>query len=98
MRFQAGDVDSVTVEGLGGPFDVVFCLAIDSHVKNKGRLFGILGDLTGELLLFEGNASTDPALVERHLGERFKKVEFIGYCDDDVRAQNNNRPLFRAWK
>lgn len=99
LEFRAADIDRTEAKDVGGPFDVVFCLAIEAHVKSPDHLYRLLGTVTGELLCFEGNSSTDPAEVERRLRDAgFRDVAFLGVCDDDMRPENNCRPLLVARK
>ncbi|WP_263706282.1 glycosyltransferase [Shouchella tritolerans] len=99
VRFIQGDIDKLTKEELGGTFDVVYCLAMEAHVKNPERLYQLLGEVTNELLLFEGNATTNVQEVEIKLTRAgFTNVVFLGFCDDDFMAANNDRPLFKARK
>lgn len=99
VRFMQADVDALTPESLGGAFDVVFCLAIVEHVKDRARLYRFLGEVTGQVLYFEGNGQTDPDEVVGHLSQSgFSQVEFLGPSDDDARRANNCRPLFVARK
>lgn len=97
MEFRAGDVDLLDAGQLGGNFDVVFCLAINRHVKDPARMYQLLGQITGDVLFFEGNGGTDVEDARRQLlGAGFKTVDFLGMSDDDCLPQNNNRPLFVA--
>ncbi len=98
VQFRQGNVDYLGVEDLG-VHDVVFCLAIEAHVADPERLYRLLGEVTRQLLLFEGNAECDVELVENRLrAAGFSEIEFRGYCDDDMRPANNNRPMFVARK
>ncbi len=95
--FVRADIDALAPETLRGPFDVVFCLAIEAHVKDKPRLYSLLAASTSRLLLFEGNEGTDAAAAADALRRAgFGKVEILGTCDDDCRAENNVRPILRA--
>ena len=97
MEFRQGDVDLLEADKLGGDFDVVFCLAINRHVKDPARMYQLLGRVTGEVLFFEGNGGTDVEDARQRLqGAGFKKVDFLGMSDDDCLPSNNNRPLFVA--
>ena len=97
--FVQGDIDRLTTEELDGPFDVVFCLAIEAHVRKKRRLYHLLGGVTRDVLYFEGNAGTDVEMVKSRLLENgFRNVEYLGFCDDDCRPANNRRPMFVARK
>lgn len=99
VRFIQGDIDKITTMSVNGPYDVVFCLAVDAHVKDRKRLYRLLGEVTDETLYFEGNANTDPSEVEVLLFKNgFKRFEHLGVCDDDSRPENNCRPLLRAFK
>jgi hypothetical protein len=93
-HIQDGDVDLLAARA-----DTTFCLSVNKHVKDEDNLYKLLGKLTKETLFFEGNAGTDKDEVIKKLGEvGFTTVEYLGFCDDDVRPANNNRPLFRASK
>ncbi len=99
VRFLENDIDYLSPQAIAGPYDVVFCLAIDSHVKKRKRLYKLLGEVTSEVLYFEGNAHTNTSEVSLRLSAAgFKKIESLGLCDDDCVSTNNCRPLFRAWK
>lgn len=99
VRFLQGDIDHLDRAMLPGQFDVVTCLAIIEHVKDKSHLFDLLGDVTAGTLLFEGNSGTDRTLVERGLMDAgFRDVELLGMSDDDIRPENNCRPIWRAIK
>ena len=99
VHFQQGDIDFLTLKAIKGKYDVTFCLAIEAHVKKPDRLYDFLAEATNELLLFEGNATTDINEVRRKLKDAgFKKVEYLGVCDDDYLKENNCRPIFKAWK
>lgn len=97
VRFMQADIDHLDAGSLPGPFDVVSCLAIIEHVKDKPHLFDLLGKVTGGTLLFEGNAGSDVPAIEaalRHAG--FREIELLGMSDDDIRPENNCRPIWRA--
>lgn len=99
VMFINGNIDKLTVDAVRGPCDVVMCLAVEAHVKKPRRLYSLLGQLTTDTLLFEGNSSTDYREAQRQLtAAGFRKVEYLGVCDDDCVADNNCRPLLRAWK
>jgi hypothetical protein len=89
----------VSVATLGGKFDIIFCLAIEAHLKNKQRLYRLLNKVSSDMVFFEGNSTTDPMEVQNALlNNGFRTVEFIGFCDDDCLPSNNNRPLLIARK
>ena len=99
VRFLQADIDELESDEVGGPFEVVFCFAIEAHVKKKERLFQLLADLTGERLYFEGNSSTNADDArQKLLNAGFRDVQHLGMCDDDYLAENNNRPLLVATK
>lgn len=96
--FAVDDIDEFT-PGAYWEFDVVFALAINKHVKDQQKLYKFLGQATEETLYFEANAGTDPDEVFDNLREAgFAVVERLGVCDDDIKASNNNRLLFKATK
>lgn len=97
--FVHGDLDATTAATVGGPYDIVLCLAVDQHVRDRARLYRLLGEVTRGVLLFEGNVGSDPSEVESALlSAGLHKVDNLGYCDDDCRPENNRRPLLKAWK
>jgi len=99
FKFIQADIDFIDVNSINGPFDVVFCLAIEAHVKNPKKLFKLLSQITSGLLYFEGNASTDQEYLKRSLfDEGFHDVSYIGISNDDCIPENNCRPLFIARK
>ena len=102
MEFRCQDIDLINAQDFeekNGSFDVVLCLAIEKHVKSVENLFSLLSVVTRDLLLFEANSGTDSNEVVKKLSQAgFEKVEYIGFCDDDVRPSNNKRPLFVARK
>lgn len=99
VSFRQADIDHLTAAELGAPFDVVYCLAISEHVQDRPRLWKLLGEVTGGLLCFEGNTTTDPEEVKRELlASGFRSVTLLGPSDDDCRPDNNRRPLLTASK
>ena len=97
LEFRAGDVDILEPENVGGKSDVVFCLAINRHVKNPERLYEFLGRVTGDVLFFEGNGGTEvDDVLQRLRAAGFVSVDFRGMSDDDCLPKNNNRPVFVA--
>ena len=99
FRFTQADIDFMRVQSLDGPFDVVFCLAIEAHVKKPKRLFNLLSQVTADALYFEGNSTTDPEMVKKALiCEGFRNVKIIGTSGDDCIPENNCRPLIIAKK
>lgn len=99
VQFDCTDIDRATIESLGGPYDVTLCLAVDGHVRKRERMYRLLGKITRDTLLFEGNSRTDHAYVCRRLrASGFRQVQYLGVCDDDCLPSNNVRPLIRATK
>lgn len=97
LEFRQADVDALDAGELGGPFDIVLCLALEAHVRDPRHLYALLASVTGGMLYFEANASTPPKQVERELRSAgFTVVDFLGTCDDDVVPRNNRRPMFVA--
>lgn len=97
VSFQCGDIDQLESSNLPGPFEIVLCLAIDQHVKDRDHLFRLLGSVGARTVYFEGNAGTDIESVKAKLSSSgFGRVEFLGLSDDDCVAANNVRPLFVA--
>ena len=98
VSFQVGDIEKLTAADIGR-YDIVFCLAVLSHMKDKDRLFRLLSEVTSETLYFEGNSDSDPGYVNSKLLDcGFKKVSDLGFCMDDYLESNNNRPVFVAEK
>jgi 2-polyprenyl-3-methyl-5-hydroxy-6-metoxy-1,4-benzoquinol methylase len=99
VRFVQGDIDKITVKSVGGPYEVVMCLAVEAHVKKPRRMYRLLGELTREVLYFEGNSTTDIKVAEQCLRDAgFSRIEDLGMCSDDSLPQNNCRPVLRAFK
>jgi 2-polyprenyl-3-methyl-5-hydroxy-6-metoxy-1,4-benzoquinol methylase len=99
VRFIQADIDLINVQQLGGPRDVVFCLAVEAHVKNRKKLFELLAQATTEVLYFEGNSTTALERIKQTLTQvGFRKVKMLGISRDDVIPNNNCRPLLVATK
>ncbi len=97
VRFERLDIERLEPADVGGPFDVVYCLAIVAHLERPERLFELLGRICSGQLYFEGNEGTDVEATRRSLSAAgFREVAHLGSCDDDCRPENNCRPLFRA--
>jgi SAM-dependent methyltransferase len=98
VRFEQGDLDKLTVADIG-VHDIVLALAIEGHVNNPERLYRLLGEVTGELLCFEGNSNCDMAAARKHLkAAGFTRMVDLGFCDDDRDPRNNRRPQLLARK
>ncbi len=99
VAFMHSDIDNISFDDFPEKFDIVFCLSINAHVKNKGKLIKTLGRLTGKLLIFEGNEGTNIEAVKEDLKrEGFEYIEDLGFCDDDILEENNRRPVIKAYK
>lgn len=98
--YETCDVESsLFLEGFTKKFEVVFCLAVVAHLKNKDAFIKKLGEVCDGTLYFEGNAGTDTNYIKEKLSEAgFSSVEYIGLSDDEKNKNNNNRPLFIAKK
>ena len=97
LEFRVGDLDQLEARDIGGPFDVVLCLAIEAHVQKPDHLYRLLAGVTRGMLLFEANASTASKDVIAELARvGFKDVRHLGSCDDDIVPRNNRRPIFTA--
>ena len=98
VRFRRADVDTLTAEEVGS-FDVVFCLAIERHVRDSGALLALLGRVCRRELFFEGNSTTDMARVESLLRDAgFPRVRRLGPSRADVLERNQTRELLVASK
>jgi len=96
-RFYQDDLNDTTF--FGKKYDTVFCLSINKHVASEYNLFVMLGKITNKTLYFEGNAETAINETKRLLSQAgFDTIEYLGFCDDDIKASNNNRPMFVAKK
>lgn len=96
IKFVQADIDELNLKM---KFDIVFCFAIESHVKDKDHLYNLLNSVTSDTLYFEGNATTiKEDVIYQLLSHGFKYVRYLGLCNDDIKKQNNNRPLFIAKK
>lgn len=98
VRFEQGDLDKLHAAQVG-VHDVVLALAIEGHVNHPERLYRFLGEVTGELLCFEGNSNCDMEAARRHLkAAGFTRLVDLGFCDDDRDPRNNRRPQLLARK
>jgi SAM-dependent methyltransferase len=98
VRFEQGDLDKLTAAEIG-VHDIVLALAIEGHVNNPERLYRLLGEVTGEMLCFEGNSNCDMAAARKHLkAAGFTRMVDLGFCDDDRDPRNNRRPQLLARK
>jgi 2-polyprenyl-3-methyl-5-hydroxy-6-metoxy-1,4-benzoquinol methylase len=97
LEFRAGDLDRLDAADLGGPFEIVLCLAVEAHVRKPRHLYQLLAAVTRGKLLFEANGSTPPEKVLSELTKAgFRDIRHLGTCDDDIVPRNNRRPIFSA--
>lgn len=97
-EFKVGDIDKLNSTAIG-QFHIVFCFAIEAHVKNTDHLYKLLSEVCVNKLYFEGNSTTDSIVVEQRLKNNgFKQVLYVGNSTDDIVPANNKRPLFIAEK
>jgi acetyltransferase-like isoleucine patch superfamily enzyme len=98
LEFKQCDIEHDSVP-FDKPFDIVFCLAVIEHLKQKDKLFNVLGKLCGSTLYFEGNGNSDIEYIEQGLKRvGFVDIRYLGLSDDEKNGANNNRPLFIASK
>lgn len=100
LRYDVCDVESSTfLEAFKTNFEVVFCLAVVDHLKNKDAFINKLGEICTDTLYFEGNSGTDVNYIKDRLKEAgFCNIEYLGLSDDEKNHSNNIRPMFRARK
>ena len=105
IKFLCGDLESMSIDKIGTGYDVVFCCAVEEHLKSPDRLFEIIGKVCNGLLFYEGTASSDLSLEKRIENTKrelsnvgFNSIEYLGQCEDDHNPELNIRPLFRAYK
>lgn len=99
LEFKVCDVEKSSFFNNLPSFEIVFCLAVVDHLKNKDSFFKKLGELCTDTLYFEGNSGTDISYIKEKLkGVGFDLVEYLGFSDDEKDIRNNVRPLFRAQK
>lgn len=98
INFKHGNIDEISEKDTG-IFDIVFALAIEAHVNDCEHLLKLLSKITKETLYFEGNSNCDIQYIQKRLKELgFNKIDYIGFCNDDIVSQNNNRPMLKACK
>lgn len=98
LGFEQGDIDGLEAPRLG-QFDFTLALAIEAHVLRPKKLFGLLAQTTRDRVLFEGNGNCDVAQArDSFMAAGFSRVDYLGFCDDDIVPSNNKRPLMVAWK
>lgn len=96
LEFRQGNIDEL-VDEKPEVFDIVLALAIEKHISKPDKLFDYLGLATARTLCFEGNSGCPQDWVTGRLrAVGFRKVEYRGFCTDDIRPTNNRRPVFVA--
>lgn len=99
IQFQQTDIDNYPFEEGINQYDITLALSIEKHIKNRARLFRLIGACTKRICLFEGNAGCDINKTIDNLKEvGFKKVNYVGFCQDDILPQNNKRPNLIAFR
>jgi acetyltransferase-like isoleucine patch superfamily enzyme/SAM-dependent methyltransferase/predicted Ser/Thr protein kinase len=98
IQFEQMDVESkFFYDNFNDQFDIVFCLAVIEHLKDKENFIKKLYQLCSGTLFLEGNSGTDSEelinLLEKY---GFINVNYIGLSNDEKNSANNNRPLFIA--
>jgi 2-polyprenyl-3-methyl-5-hydroxy-6-metoxy-1,4-benzoquinol methylase len=79
-------------------FDIVFCLAVIGHIKNKSQFMKKIFSICKKILYFEGNGNTTKNELELLLlSAGFCEINFCGYSNDE-KDNKNKRPLFIAKK
>lgn len=93
ILFRQGDIENINE--FSEKFDIVFCLAVIEHLKEKDKLFEFLGKVCSDKLYFEGNGNSDTEYILQNLRKvGFTNIEYLGFSDDEKNQSNNNRPLF----
>lgn len=96
IEFKVKDVEKLDLNSLT-KFDVVFCLAVVEHLKDKELLFKVLAKVCNNILFFEGNSNSNIDFITTQLKlNGFNHVEYLGFSDDEKNAMDNVRPLFKA--
>ncbi len=100
INFEQLDIESsLFLSRCAKGYEVVFCLAVIEHLKQKALLLENLGKICSGTLYFEGNSGTDTQFVISGLKNAgFTSVNFIGNSDDEKNELNNVRPMFIARK
>jgi acetyltransferase-like isoleucine patch superfamily enzyme/predicted RNA methylase len=100
LNFIQKDVESDDfIQNFKKEYEVVFCLAVIEHLKNKERFIDKLGEICTGILYFEGNSGTNKEFIINELKRvGFNDVHFIGNSKDEINKNNNVRPLFIAKK
>lgn len=100
IEFKTVDVESdYFINEYENKFDLVFCLALLGHIKNKRVFMSKLYSLCNNTLYLEGNSNTSSDDIKILLIESgFKNIIYLGTSNDENNTNNNNRPLFVATK
>ena len=100
VEFIQANIDKLVVSDLSQQtYDVVYCFALIEHLKDRNRLFRLLGAVTDRVLFFEGNSHTPGEEIKSKLMENgFVTVQSAGICGDDCMSDNNCRLMYVAKK
>lgn len=98
VNFIKGDIERKnSIEEFDKQFDVVFCLAVLEHLKNKDFLFSFISKVCLQTLFFEGNENTSTSYVEDQLRlAGFNQITYLGLSSDEKNEKNNKRPMWKA--
>lgn len=98
VNFFKQDIEEENfIEEYDDKFQVVFCLAVLEHLKDKDSLFSFLSKVCLETLYLEGNENTSTSYVENKLFiAGFKDITFLGFSADEKNIGNNKRPMWKA--
>jgi len=96
IKFKKMDVESVFFyQDFTEKYDIVFCLAVIEHLKDKKRFMSKLREICLDTLYLEGNGNSNIKETYKLLtNSGFSQVKYIGISNDEKNAYNNNRPLY----
>lgn len=96
IDFYQMDIESSSfIEDFSQKYDIIFCLAIIEHLRDKEVFINKLARICDGYLFFEGNNGTDIKKVKDSLENAgFGMVNYIGLSDDEKDKSNNTRPLY----
>jgi 2-polyprenyl-3-methyl-5-hydroxy-6-metoxy-1,4-benzoquinol methylase len=98
LEFICSNLDEIHFSDLG-KHDIVLSLSIEKHVADRSKLYRLIGECTKHICFFEGNANCNLDITIAQLQDvGFVRIDFKGFCQDDIRPQNNRRPCFVAYK
>jgi maltose O-acetyltransferase len=96
IEFLQIDVESMQfLKDFNEKYDIVFCLAVVEHLKNKEVFINKLAQICSGILFLEGNSVTNVNETINALKQAgFINIEYLGLSDDEKNNKNNNRPMF----